>query len=179
VSDRPSIIRTEPWAGRDGMVRLHCADGPSVRFRDGWTVHTWRGTRVPADLIEGDGWTPEQILKEANQEIRRCAVERQGGWPWFVDALGLRSIAPAVPDPGNPGQYLALYDLPDDMFEEPLRLLLCRNGTVEMDGTRRAFGLTVPAEITDPVGAAAWGYDDPDSPVRMTPELYATLARRT
>jgi hypothetical protein len=37
-------------------------------------------------------------------------------------------------------------------------VLLCANATEERDGTRRRFGLTVPAHIGDPVEAAAWTF---------------------
>jgi hypothetical protein len=65
------------------------------------------------------------------------------------------------------------------LWGSPVRVLLAWNGTVELDGSRRRFGLTVPAGIPGPLDAAAWTYDDPSSPVRMTPELYKTITRRT
>jgi hypothetical protein len=171
MSERPSVVHTEPWVGREpGMVRLHCEDGPSIQYRDGWTVHTWHGTRVPADLIEGEGWSTEQILKETNQEIRRCAIERIG-WDQFIDRAELHQVGDPAADPGNPGNTITLYELPDQLYDEPVRVLLCTNGTVERDGTRRRFGLTVPAEIDDPIAAAAWTYNWPTA-------AYRKLARR-
>ena len=89
-----------------------------------------------------------------------------------MTAAGLARVGDPVPDPGNPGQELALYDVPERIYgDADVRVLLCTNGTVERDGTRRRFGLTVPADITDPIAAAAWGYG-------ITPHLYATAARR-
>ncbi len=158
ISERPSQVHTEPWAnGRDGAVRLHSETGPALAFRDGWAVHSWHGTRVPAGLVEGDGWTTAQILAEENQEIRRCAIERIG-WDRFVDRAQLARVGDAVPDPGNPGNTIALYDIPEQLYDEPVRVLLATNGSIERDGTRRRFGLTVPADISDPVEAAAWTY---------------------
>ena len=63
-----------------------------------------------------------------------------------------------APDPGNAPHNLALYDLPpalDGLYAQRARLLVCTNGTVERDGTRRRFGLVVPAHHADPVAAAA------------------------
>lgn len=178
VCDRPRELHLEQVGPAGwGSHRLHRADGPAISWRDGWGLHFWHGTRVPADLIEGDGWTPERILREPNVEIRRCAIERIG-WDRFVTQAGLTPVATA-PDPGNPGAAVDLYDLPEQIFEEPVRLAVVRNGTLELDGSWRHFGLTVPASISDPVAAAAWSYDDPESPVRMTPELYARITRRT
>ena len=155
-SERPSVIRME---GTGSTARLHCPDGPTVAYRDGWALHSWHGTRVPADLIE-DGWSTDRILKEPNAEIRRCAIERLG-WDRFITDAKLEQVGCTVPDPGNCGQTLALYDVPEAIYDEPVRVLLVTNGSVERDGTRRRFGLTVPAHIADPVEAAAWTFDFP------------------
>ncbi|MEV5826029.1 DUF6745 domain-containing protein [Spirillospora sp. NPDC052242] len=162
VSERPAEIRTEP-AGDRGEVRLHSADGPAVRYRDGWTVHAWHGTPVPSWVI--DDPDAARIEREENVEVRRCALERVG-WPAYVDALGLTLLG-AAPDPGNPGHELRLYDLRGDG-----RVLLAVNGSRERDGTRRRYGLTVPGHFTDPVAAAGWTYG-------LSADQYAALARRT
>jgi hypothetical protein len=155
---------------RDRQGRPHRTDGPAVVYPDGWTVHAWHGTRVPASLISGT-WSVQRILDEPNVEVRRCAIEHRG-WDRFIHAAGLAQVGPAVPDPGNPGHTLALYDVPVLILETPARVLLCTNGTVERDGTRRRFGLTVPAHIADPIEAAAWGYG-------LTAAQYAQARRRT
>jgi hypothetical protein len=147
ISDRPTVLHVE-WA--DGINRLHCEDGPAIAWADGWGIYAWHGTQVPADLIE-TGWDTDRILREENQEVRRCAIERMG-WDWFVAEAGLKQVGVTVPDPGNPGQELALYDIPEQIYNEPVRVLLCTNGTAERDGVRRRFGLTVPGLIGDPVG---------------------------
>ena len=94
------------------------------------------------------------------------------GWDQFIPTAGLTQVGDAVPDPGNPGHEIALYDVPERIYgDADVRVLLCTNGTRERDGSRRRFGLTVPADIADPLHAAAWGYD-------LTPEQYATAIRR-
>jgi hypothetical protein len=96
VVDRPAQLHTEPIPGaRFGELRLHNESGPAVSYRDGWGVHMWHGTRVPAV-----------------------------------------------------------------------------NGSVERDGHRRRYGLTVPADIDDPIAAAAWSYG-------LAGADYARLLRRT
>ena len=75
----------------------------------------------------------------------------------------------AQPDPANPGFDVTLYDLPNQIFGEPVRVLLCTNAAVERDGTRRRFGLTVPATCETPLEAAAWTFD-------LTESDYKTLA---
>jgi hypothetical protein len=170
MSERPAEIHVEPWADRDNsVVRLHNAHGPSLRYHDGWTVYSWHGLRVPADLID-QGWDLTRILSERNQEVRRAAVERAGGWPTFRDDL--TQVGKTVPDPGNPGAQLALYDIPDQVYTEPVRVLICTNGSVEKTGERRQYGLTTPAQFSDPVAAAAWTYG-------LTRAQYAECVRRT
>ena len=168
-----AVILTERPTGlhRDAENRLHAETGPALAYPDGWSIYAWHGVRVPAWVITGP--TVELIHAEENAEIRRCAIEHLG-WDRYIDQAHL-SLTPAVADPGNPGQTLALSQ-PLDLFgteaDELVRVLLCTNGTVERDGVRRRFGLTVPASIGDPVAAAAWGYGWPV-------DVYRRLQRRT
>ena len=150
----------------DAQGRLHHESEPAMLWPDGWAIHAWHGTRVPADLIE-TGWDTARILREPNTEIRRCAIERMG-WPEFVAAAGLRQVGEPEPDPANPGFDLRLFDVPEQIFDAPVRVLLCTNASPERDGTRRRFGLTVAADIGDPTTAAA-------SLLRLTREQYLTL----
>lgn len=162
VSERPVAVHTEVW-GDEGEVRLHRADGPAVRYADGWDVHAWHGTLVPSWVI--DDPSVERIAREENVEIRRCAIERVG-WGEYIDRAGLRLVASA-PDPGNPGAELRLYDMRGDT-----RVLLAVNGSAERDGRRRRYGLTVPGYFSDPIAAAGWTYG-------LSAEQYSQLVRRT
>jgi hypothetical protein len=164
VCERPRSILL------DDQRRLHNGTGPAVTYPDGWTVYAWHGVRVPPDLIEEPSWTTERILREPNAEVRRAAIERIG-WEEFIPAAGLEPVGPPVPDPGNPGQMLALYDAPAGLYRARIRVLLCTNGSLERDGTRRRFGLTVPGHIKDPIEAAAWTFG-------WTRERYAALEHR-
>ena len=149
LTDRPDTLHRGPQG------RLHCETGPALRYRDGWAIHAIHGVRVPADLIE-TGWDVKRTLEEDNAEVRRAAIELTG-WDRFIADAGLTLVASA-PDPGNPPHDLELYDLPDrlrDMYDDQARILLCTNGSVEPDGTRRRYGLPVPAHHNDPVAAAA------------------------
>ena len=169
VSERPLAIRTEPIPdSAHGELRLHNASGPAVVFPDGWGVHAWHGLRVPSWVIETP--TVERITNERNVEIRRCAIEHLG-WSAFIDQAGLALFSRA-PDPGNPGCELRLYDLPYEKWGAPSRLLLAVNGSVERDGTRRRYGLRVPAEFDHPLDAAGWSYG-------LSGAQYAQLQRRT
>ncbi len=163
ICERPTVLHV------DQQGRLHADDGPALHYPDGWAIWSWHGTTVPENVIT-PGWAPRRILTEPNLEIRRAAIERLG-WPEFVDQAGLTLVA-TTPDPGNPGCDLHLYDVPEQVYGAHVRVLVCRNATLERDGTRRAYGLTVPADISDPVHAAAWTFNIPSS-------TYRELARAT
>jgi hypothetical protein len=165
VAERPQAVYTEP-AGDLGEMRLHRADGPAVRYADGWELHFWHGTRVPEWVITAP--TAAAIDAEPNVEVRRCAIEHLG-WPVYMDLdqAGMRLLATA-PDPGNRGFELLLYD---DVARSQ-HILIAVNGSLERDGTRRRYGLGVPGHFTDPVAAAAWTYG-------LTAAEYSLLVQRT
>ncbi|MEU4667763.1 DUF6745 domain-containing protein [Amycolatopsis sp. NPDC023774] len=169
VTERPVVVRTESVPGsRYGELRAHAADGPAIAYPDGWRVYAWHGTPVPAWVIEDV--TAEAINIERNVEIRRCAVERLG-WEGYIARAGLTFVARA-PDPGNRDAELLLYDVPRAPGTISRRLLLAVNGSVERDGTRRRYGLSVPPWFDDPVDAAGWSYG-------LTGAQYTGLLRRT
>jgi len=170
VSDRPTVFNL------DAQHRLHCEDGAALEYSDGTGIWSWHGQSVPKKLILGL-WTPQDILRTQNVEVRRCAIERMG-WEWFIREANLAPIGPSMPDPGNPGQVITLYQAPANLYRSPVRLLVCTNGTVERDGTRRTFGLTVPGWILTPLEAAAWIHHDPTHPLAMNDRIYAKLQRR-
>jgi uncharacterized protein DUF6745 len=163
VTDRPEYLE------RDANGALHSATGMAIRYRDGWGFHCWHGRRVPAWVIGEPSL--QRISAEQNTEIRRCAIESMG-WDKFTEEAQLAQVGKSVPDPGNPGQSLALYDVPERLWGTPIRLLLCTNGTAERDGTRRRYGLTTPVTVSDPVEAAAWTY-------RISKADYAKAQRRS
>jgi hypothetical protein len=168
LSERPVELHVD----RSGHA--HRADGPAVVYPDGVAVHAWHGTEVPVDLVTGPGWSPKRILAEPNAEVRRCAIERLG-WDRFIAATGMTRVGAERPDPGNPGQVLRLFELPAPMRElygEPARLLVVHNASRDSDGSRRTFGLPVPAHLDDPLAAAALTF-------AVDPAEYARLERAT
>jgi hypothetical protein len=169
MAGRPVLLHTEPVRdGTPGQLRLHREDGPAIGFADGYGRYVLHGTPVPAWVVTGP--TVEAIQREPNIEVRRTAIERIG-WDAYLDQARLSPVA-ARPDPGNPGASLRLYDLPGAAGARTARILLAVNGSPEPGGQHRQYALTVPADIDDPVAAAAWTYG-------LTAAQYAQLARRT
>jgi hypothetical protein len=169
---RPAVLHC------DARGDLHNPAGLAVAYPDGWGFYAWHGRRVPGWVIAAP--SIEAITAEENVEVRRCAIESLG-WDRFIAEAGLvpvtaghsKNLAAApVPDPGNPGQDLVLYDVPERLWGSRIRLLMCTNGTPERDGARRRYGLKVPAHISDPVEAAGWT-------AGLGKDEYARMVRRT
>ncbi len=160
VCDRPEALHYDPI-----RRELHCEDGPTVRWRDGTSLYHWHGRSIPPWIIEEE-YGVKQALEVANVEVRRCALEKIG-WDNVLKSVG--TMTRSVPDPGNPGQRLNLWKC--DGIEE-YAMLECTNATVERDGTRRKYILTVPHRFANPVAAAAWTFG-------TTVKKYSALARAT
>ena len=140
----------------DAERRLHCEDGPAILCRDGFAVHAWHGTRVPADWIEQTADVdPKLALTWENIEQRRCLAEIVG-WDKVLDQL-----SPVVVDEDSPevGKLLRV-DLPDAPGEQFLQVRC---------GTGRTFVLPVPPEMTTARQANAWTYGL--NPEEWSPEI--------
>jgi hypothetical protein len=172
VSERPVVVRSER-VDVPGQVyprcQLHAEHEPAAVWADGTASYAVHGMRMPFDLMR-HGWSAEQILAEHNTEIRRVGIERLG-WDRFLAEADLSLVHGPVPDPGNPGHTLSLYELPTTR-DPQARVLVCTNASPERDGTVRRFGLQVPATVDDAVAAAAWTFD-------VHPSIYRRLLRAT
>jgi len=60
--------------------RLHNQSGPSIEYRDGFSVHSLNGVRVPSWVVrqKKEEFTKEQVLGEKNVEIRREIIRKIG-----------------------------------------------------------------------------------------------------
>lgn len=73
VCDTPEILKI------DAQNRPHCEDGPSHRWRDGWSLYYWHGVQVKEHVIlRPHEITIQEIKKEENAEVRRILIERFG-----------------------------------------------------------------------------------------------------
>jgi hypothetical protein len=130
VSDFPEVLRV------DEQNRPHCETGPSHRWRDGWSLYHWHGTRVPARWIEDrQNLSGSEVMAEPNLEVRRSGIEILG-WSRIIDDLNGRVIE-ADTDP-EIGAIVELR-LPD--VERPQRFLRVRCAT------GRDFALCLPPEF--------------------------------
>ncbi|MFG1399937.1 DUF6745 domain-containing protein, partial [Roseixanthobacter pseudopolyaromaticivorans] len=139
VSDFPEFIRI------DDQRRPHCENGPSHRWRDGWSLYHWHGTRIPAEWIEQkDRLTAQAALSQTNLELRRAAIEIVG-WHHVLRDLGAKVID-EHPDPHCGA--LVEVQLPDLDRKSLFIHARC--------GTDREFAIGVPPECSTVVEAQAW-----------------------
>ena len=83
--DRPEIINI-----RNGL--LHCEDGPSIRFSDGFSVWSLNGYRVTEQIVlKPDTLTINQINNESNADIQSIMIERFG-WERYLEETNAKQI---------------------------------------------------------------------------------------
>ncbi len=146
VSDFPEVLKV------DNENRPHCEDGPSHKWRDGWTLHHWHGVRIPGEWIEDRASLTAAIaLTRENIEERRAACEILG-WDAILKELNATTIdADEDPEVGE----LLECDIPDIGREKFLRVRC---------GTGRTFALPVPPGMQTALEANSWTYGfDADS----------------
>ena len=165
MCSRPEVLR------RDPQGRLHSAHGPAISWKDGHELHYFHGTKVPKDIIEHpESITYKAVMKERNSEVRRCMCEMMG-WDKFVEDAKLK-LVDECDDPANAPHKLRLFDIPEQIFNVPVRLLLMTNATPKRDGIVPLYGETVPRECKTAIEAVSWR-------VEVSPEEYLQLARAT
>ena len=146
LTDRPSSIHL------DEAGRLHAETGAALSYRDGYALHSWHGTRVPAHWIEQkDDLDPAEVLRAENVE-QRAAGASIVGWPRMAEKLNRRIID------GDPETDIgALIELTLPGLPEPGRFLqaICpRNGTI-CEGVPRVSDID-GKPINTVIAAQAW-----------------------
>jgi hypothetical protein len=161
IAERPDTLLT------DTRGRLHCADGPALRYRDDWSVYAWKGVEVPAWMIEHPQWiTPSKIGKMFDPVMRNT----------MIDIM-------------TPKRFIATGD-PSCVSKDDTGVLWRRfwshcggsfgswcavevaNATPEPDGSHKSYVLRVPSHFHTAREAVAWTYG-------MTAKQYAGLELRT
>ena len=126
VSRKPDVLKF------DVDQLLHAEHGPAIKFRDGYSVYAWHGTRIPAEWIEDrDNLDPSIGLTWENMEQRRAAAEIIG-WEKVLNNLEGMRVIDEEDDPEH-GRLVEV-DLPDN---GPQRFLIV------MCATGRQFALCV------------------------------------
>jgi hypothetical protein len=133
VSELPVAIH------RNSRQRLHCEDGPAIRFKDGYSQFYWNGVSVPSFwIMEKEKITKEVIMKESNAEKRRCLREIIGATKYFELLGGVVEIDKDTDDQGNE---MVLYrtKIKDEIINKHIQFL-----SVICPSTKREYILYPP-----------------------------------
>ena len=150
---RPEYIK------RDEQNRLHCEDGPAIRWKDGYCNYFWHGVSVPEKLIERpDEIAKEDLINETNAEVRRGMMEKLG--ERFYSLLDVFEVARETMGQGEFAREAVLYrsNEPDPVAGEYIQYV-----QVTCHSTGRQFTLCVPPNIETPGAAVAWTFGKTES----------------
>jgi hypothetical protein len=161
ICERPTHLST------DAKGRLHCPDGPALRYPDGWSVFAWKGVQVSASMIEHpERITTWGVAAELDPILRNCMIEIMTP-ERFVKSGGATEVARDETGVlwrrlwGFRGVTIGSWTAVE-----------VENGTPEADGTRRHYWLRVPSRMRTAHEAVAWTYG-------LSAEQYAGLLLRT
>jgi hypothetical protein len=137
ISDRPESIT------RNANGRLHNEAGPSMRYRDGWSLWTIDGIAVDEQIVMmPDTQTIKQINSENNADVKSIRITRFG-WPRYLKETKSKVIHERHND--VEGTYEALFSSPDGSRR---LVATCPTG--------RVFAMGVPNEIETCEQAQNW-----------------------
>lgn len=146
ISERPQELHL------DDQGRLHSPDAKSISYSDDWGLYVFHGVNVSEQIImDPESITVDQIMGEANAEIRRIMIERMGEDAWLLQS-GAKLLNE---DP----RYGKLYRVDfKNGREDPWVAVQVVNSTPEPDGSRRNFVIPVPPTIETAEAAVAWTF---------------------
>lgn len=145
LTDTPEVLRV------DGAGRLHCENGPALRYSDGLELYAWHGVQVPPLVIKAPASITLQMIKDThNSEVRRVMIERRGGLARYAMDGGFTLVDELPADHSQIGLRTAKLwqgDEDDDIDEHfdplPSMHLDLLNSTPEPDGTTKRYMLRV------------------------------------
>lgn len=173
MSERPEEIHMQKIGSRNV---LHNTSGPSIRYRDGYSVYSISGIRVTEQIVmRPETITISQINKEENSEIRRIMIERYGYEKYLrnSDAKLIDSCGEDHPIVGL--RTAKLWEIDDIVLLDVL------NSTPEPDGSVKRYVIAIdPNQYDERAGkeclaasASTWRKrNDKTQLVFATPEDY-------
>ena len=142
---------------RNDKGRLHNSSGPSMLFKDGYSLWYYHGVKMPKEIIlDHKLITPHRIKSESNAEVRRAMIELYGREK-YVTSLKLKHQ-------DKTGKLMT-----DNNGYDVVEVV---NGSKELDGTYKKYYLAVPPTCKTAMEAVAWTY-------QMTVDQYKQLQVRT
>ena len=128
----------------DDQNRPHCENGSSHKWRDGWELFHWHGTRIPKEWVTGNKPTAKEAITWENIEQRRAACEIVG-WANILEVLDAKTLDVDDPEIGT----LLEVDIPDSGKEKFLKVKC---------GTGRNFVIPMPRNVKTAMEGNMWSY---------------------
>ena len=140
VSDFPEVLKI------DDQNRAHGQEGPSHKWRDGWSLYHWHGVAVPEHwIMNKNSLTAKEAITWENIEQRRAAIEIVG-WATVLEQLE----AKIIDEDGDPEiGTLVEVNLPDIGRERFLKVKC---------GTGRIFAIPVPPDTKTALDGQSWSW---------------------
>jgi hypothetical protein len=136
VCDFPEVLKVE-------NNLPHCTDGPSHKWRDGWSLWHIEGVAVDEQIVmRPETQTIKQIASESNADVKAIRIQRYG-WTRYLEAIGAKCLHRRRNQ--IEGTLEALFDAGE--FGKRL-VATCPTG--------RVFSMGVPSEIKDCEQAQNW-----------------------
>ena len=134
------IVSAKPKVYQDDKQRLHCGDGASVIFKDGFEIYYWHGINVPEEWIKDKTTiTRDMILTEQNVEQRRCMQEIVGN-ERYMELLDVIELDKDIDDKGFPMSLLRTKEK-DNIINEYIYFYKCI-----CPSTQRQYVQCIPSE---------------------------------
>jgi hypothetical protein len=161
ISERPELLST------DVRARLHSAEGPALRYRDGWSAYAWKGVELPGWMIEHpERITPARIADTFDPVRRNCMIEIMTP-ERFIETGTVTRVAK-----DDTGTLWRKYWGYRGVAIGSWTAVEVVNGTAEADGSHRRYFLRVPSSVRSAREAVAWTYG-------LTEKQYTKLELRT
>ena len=169
LSERPASVNV------DSQGRLHCENDSALYYHDGYGLYMWHGVRVPKWVItEKELITPEKIFAEQNAEVRRIMTEIYG-FRKFGDDLIKSGKAKLVDEKTVWDETVKYYHYNDG--DATMGFVHVINGTVEADGTKHEFILTVKADNNNAEQAVLSTYPDLMERIGSRPDKWEIIRK--
>ena len=169
LSERPASVNV------DSQGRLHCENDAALYYHDGYGLYMWHGVRVPKWVItEKELITPEKIFAEQNAEVRRIMTEIYG-FRKFGDDLIKSGKAKLVDEKTVWDETVKYYHYNDG--DATMGFVHVLNGTVEADGTKHEFILTVKADNNNAEQAVLSTYPDLMERIGSRPDKWEIIRK--
>jgi hypothetical protein len=161
ICEQPELIRV------DGQGLLHSAEGPALRYGDGWSVWAWKGVQVPAWAIEH----PEHISISTldctlDPVLRRCLIEIMTPEQLIASGAAKRLAR------DESGTLWGVTWRHRGITVDEWKAVEVVDGTAGANGIYRHYVIPVPAKLHTAREAVAWTYG-------LSGAEYARLQLRT